>query len=143
MRSRLALLLTLLGPAAASAQGWVIPRPCPLPRCGPTVGPTRVVRTGSDVRVALADGVLRYEVTETFVNRGAGLGEADYLFPLPAGAALQDLRLSIDGRLVAGETLGADEARRVYEDIDQKRRTTRYLHLSALLVAPVPEIGAS
>ena len=29
---------------------------------------------------------------------------------------------------------------RVYRDIEQKRRTTRYLHLPPLLVAPVPEI---
>src|SRR5688572_14137828 len=122
MRPGLAVLLALLlAPAAAPAQGWVIPRPCRV-ECRPGGGPARVARTASDVRVALADGVLRYEVTETFVNRGGGLGEADYLFPLPAGAALQDLRLSVDGELVAGETLGAEEARRIYEEIVRSRR---------------------
>ena len=42
------------------------------------------------------------------------------------------------------ETIGiaADDVRRVYEDIDQKRRTTRYLHLSAQLVEGVPEVPA-
>ena len=39
--------------------------------------------------------------------------------------------------------IAAEDVRRVYEDIDQKRRTTRYLHLSALLVEPVPEVPAS
>jgi NAD+ synthase len=29
---------------------------------------------------------------------------------------------------------------RVYKDIDQKRRTTAYLHARPLLVEPVPEI---
>jgi NAD+ synthase len=43
------------------------------------------------------------------------------------------------------ETIGIEpeDVRRVYDDIDQKRRTTRYLHLSALLVEPVPEVPAS
>jgi NAD+ synthase len=42
------------------------------------------------------------------------------------------------------ETVGLspDDVRRVFDDIDQKRRTTRYLHLSAQLVEPVPEVPA-
>ena len=38
--------------------------------------------------------------------------------------------------------LTADQVERVYKDIDQKRRTTAYLHLKPLLVEPVPEVGA-
>jgi len=37
--------------------------------------------------------------------------------------------------------LTAEQVERVYRDIDQKRRTTRYLHLRPLLVEPVPEAG--
>jgi len=66
--------------------------------------------------------VLHYEVTETFVNRGSGIGEADYLFPLPKGAAFQDLKLSINGELVSGEALNAAEARQIYEQIVRQRR---------------------
>ena len=33
------------------------------------------------------------------------------------------------------------DVRRVFDDIDQKRRTTRYLHLAAQLVEPVPEVS--
>jgi NAD+ synthase len=39
--------------------------------------------------------------------------------------------------------LAPDDVRRVYDDIDQKRRTTRYLHLPAQLVAEVPEVPPS
>ena len=74
------------------------------------------------MRVELADHVLRYEVEERFVNRGATLGEADYLFPLPTNAAFQDLALSIDGELVAGETMNAGQARSIYESIVRARR---------------------
>jgi Ca-activated chloride channel family protein len=89
-------------------------------RCDPR-GPT-VVRQSSDVHAELVNGVLRYEVTETFVNRGSGIGEADYLFPLPKGAAFQDLKLSINGELVSGEAMNATEARQIYEQIVRQRR---------------------
>ena len=38
--------------------------------------------------------------------------------------------------------IAAEDVQRVYEDIDQKRRTTRYLHLGAQLVETVPEVPA-
>ena len=50
------------------------------------------------------------------------MGEADYIFPLPKGAAFQDLRLSINGQLVAGETMSADRARGIYEQIVRQQR---------------------
>jgi Ca-activated chloride channel family protein len=82
----------------------------------------QVVRTRSDVKVELRDRVLRYEVEERFVNRGGLIGEADYVFPLPKGAAFRDLKLSIDGQMVAGETMNAADARRIYEDIVRRQK---------------------
>jgi Ca-activated chloride channel family protein len=72
--------------------------------------------------VELADRVLRYQITETFRNRGGLIGEADYIFPMPAGAAFEALELEIDGELVSGETMPADQARRIYEDIVRRNR---------------------
>jgi Ca-activated chloride channel family protein len=122
-RVLIAVALTLVA-SAAQAQGWIIPR------CGPVIRPTvpirdcatNIVRTRSDVHVELADRVLRYEVEERFVNRGGGVGEADYLFPLPNDAAFQDLKLSINGQLVSGETMNSTEARRIYENIVRTQR---------------------
>jgi Ca-activated chloride channel family protein len=91
-----------------------------MPACGITS--PAVFRQSSDVRVELADRVLRYEITETFVNRGSRVGEADFMFPLPKGAAFQDLKLEINGELVAGETMSADRARQIYEDIVRRQR---------------------
>ena len=129
MRAKIGTLAIALLPMALSGQGLIMPRPCrtmpcqvnrPCPPCFAS-GPT-VVRQSSDVRAELTDRVLRYEVTETFVNRGAGLGEADYIFPLPKGAAFQDLKLSINGEMVAGETMSADKARGIYEQIVRQQR---------------------
>lgn len=91
-----------------------------MPSCGIT-SPS-VIRQSSVVRVDLVDRVLRYEVTETFVNRGSRVGEADFMFPLPKGAAFQDLKLEINGEMVAGETMSADRARQIYEEIVRRQR---------------------
>lgn len=91
-----------------------------MPACGIPV--PAVFRQSSDVRVELADRVLHYEITETFVNRGSRVGEADFMFPLPKGAAFQDLKLSINGELVAGETMNAAQARQIYEEIVRRQR---------------------
>jgi len=110
-------------PAALLAQGWIAPPFCPggpSGRC-PVVTPT-VERTSSRITATLDDKVVKYEVRETFVNRGGALGEADYYFPLPTGAAFQDLQLSIGGKLVSGETMDADKARHIYEEIVRRNR---------------------
>jgi Ca-activated chloride channel family protein len=124
----LPFILLLAVPAIAGAQGMLIPR-CITPRPGierpiDDCRPDRpqIVRTASNVRVELRDRVLRYEVEERFLNRGGTIGEADYIFPLPKGAAFRDLKLSIDGQLVAGETMSATEARRIYEDIVRRQK---------------------
>jgi NAD+ synthase len=41
----------------------------------------------------------------------------------------------------AATGLTAEQVERVYHDIDQKRRTTRYLHLPPVLIAPVREVA--
>jgi len=37
--------------------------------------------------------------------------------------------------------LGPEQVRRVYDDIDQKRRTTAYLQAAPVLLEPVPELA--
>ena len=123
MRRALSVLtIAALLPFAASAQGRIIPRPCLPNQLCPRPIQWGVVRTASHVQVRMDDRVLHYEVEEQFTNRGGGIAEADYIFPLPDGAAFQDLKLSIDGELVAGETMSADKARGIYEEIVRRQR---------------------
>ncbi len=134
MRRMLSLLFLLSVPALAPAQGRMLVRPCtspPPPPCSrdgrceimaPLPCGARVERRSSVARVQLNDRVLRYEVTEVFHNSGNSVGEADYVFPLPPGAAFEDLKLSINGELVSGETMSADRARGIYEDIVRRQR---------------------
>ena len=115
----LSAALILASTSSAQAQGTIIERPCS-PRMDCVIRPNprpMLERLSSAVRVELAHGVARYEVTETFVNRGGRVAEADYLYPMPHGAAFQDLKLSINGELVSGETMNAAQARQIYEQI--------------------------
>lgn len=121
-------LFGLFLPVLLAAQGRILPAPClrvcPVDRvCVPCTGQQEtIIRTRSDVHVRLDRGVVQYEITETFKNLGARIAEAEFIFPLPGGAAFQDLKLSINGELVAGETMSAVEARRIYESIVQRQR---------------------
>ncbi len=135
MRRTLLALVVLLYPALTNAQGRLFARPCAPPPCPadaicerPSPIPTsvrcsgRIERVSSAVQVQLVDRVLRYEVTDIFRNAGGAVAEADYVFPLPAGAAFEDLKLSINGELVSGETMNAEKARGIYEEIVRKMR---------------------
>ncbi|MFN8570577.1 MAG: VIT domain-containing protein [Gemmatimonadaceae bacterium] len=136
MRGLRYLIALLSLPVVLEAQGRLIPRPCvqPPPRpvcrefenCAIPVVPcpqgNPIVRTSSQVRAELVGRAVRYEVTETFLNRGPAVGEADYVFPIPAGAAFEALQLSINGEMVSGETLPADQARSIYESIVRRMR---------------------
>ena len=44
--------------------------------------------------------------------------------------------------VAAGLGMKPEQIERVFKDIDQKRRTTRYLHLKPQLIEPVSEVGA-
>ena len=133
MRGYLVFIATLAAlPAPLLGQGRILPAPCFMPIVARPMPPVpvgcdaQVRRVRSDVRAELvgngASRVVRYTVDERFVNNGARLGEADYVFPLPKGAAFQDLQLSINGELVAGETMNAADARRIYEEIVRRQR---------------------
>jgi NAD+ synthase len=45
------------------------------------------------------------------------------------------------GQVAEATGLEVDQVERVFRDIDQKRKTTAYLHLGPRLVEPVEEIG--
>ena len=120
MRSVLPLLFLALSATsvrATAAQDTSIRcvrAPCPVDR-----GPLRsaIVRTSSVVRVTVEGPLLRYVLTERYRNTGPSVGEADYVLPLPRGAAFEALALTIDGEPVTGEAMDAARARGIYEAI--------------------------
>src|SRR5690242_17008451 len=74
-----------LGASHLSAQGWIEP----LPRM---VG-FGVVKTHTNVTTRVMGRIASVEVEEWFENRGGGLGEGDYLYPLPGEAVFSNFSL--------------------------------------------------
>jgi len=74
------------------------------------------------VRISVRDQVASVNIDQEFVNTGRGAIEVEYLFPVPPGAAIDSMTLSVDGKDYAARLLPADEARRIYEDIVRKKK---------------------
>ncbi len=69
----------------------------------------------TDVKAEVSGFVARVNVTQIFANPSSEKIEAVYVFPLPAMAAVDDMKLEIAGRVVRGKILRREEARSVYE----------------------------
>lgn len=69
----------------------------------------------TDVKAEVSGFVARVNVTQVFANPSSEKIEAVYVFPLPAMAAVDDMKLEIAGRVVRGKILRREEARSVYE----------------------------
>ena len=73
-------------------------------------------------------------------------GQEEFYFAVPyqqMDLCLYGKNLGLDPGVVAEAAgLTAEKVQRVWQDIDRKRATTRYLHLGPLLVAKVPEVVA-
>lgn len=118
-----AVVVALLAGAASSvaAQGWIEP---------PRVGGGALVRLGTVVTARIAGRVARVEVEEQFQNRGKLLAEGDYYYPLPGEASFSDLSLWQGDRELKGETMDAQRARSIYEEIVRRRRDPALVELA-------------
>jgi Ca-activated chloride channel family protein len=111
---------------SAAAQGWIDVEHASRPDL-PT-GP--VVRVGSTVRMTLDGRVARVEVRERFRNTGGVIAEGSYLYPLPGEAVFSDFSLWSGDQELKGETMRAEEARRIYEEIVRRRKDPALLTLA-------------
>jgi Ca-activated chloride channel family protein len=57
----------------------------------------------TQIGIEITGMVARAEVTQIFVNQGAGWAEAVYRFPLPDGAAVDRLLIEVGSRVLVGE----------------------------------------
>jgi Ca-activated chloride channel family protein len=107
---RVALALALL-PAAASAalaQGLVIPNEPELP-------PLALQK--HHVRVEIESQGATTWVEQTFVNHTQRRLEAQYLFPIPRGAAMSRFAMLVDGREIKADVVDKSKARSLYQSM--------------------------
>ena len=69
----------------------------------------------TDVKVEISGFLSRVNVTQQFENPFKEKIEAVYVFPLPAGAAVDDMTMVVGERMVRGKILRREEAQAVYE----------------------------
>lgn len=125
------------------SQGTLIPREIgpPIPdRWGPWV------LQSHRVEVSIRDGVAETRVEQVFLNKGTRPLEADYLFPIPAGASISRLSMTDGDKLMEAKIMPADEARRIYENIVRGLRDPALLELVGnrlvrLRIFPIPPQG--
>lgn len=122
MKTLAAVALTMLLAGPAAAQGWIEPFPG-------RPGPFGVVKERTEVSVRVIGRVAQVEVEEWFRNAGGGLGEGDYLYPLPGEAVFTNYSLFQGDQELRGETMDAHEARRIYEEIVRRRRDPALIEL--------------
>jgi Ca-activated chloride channel family protein len=110
-------VLSLISVLPLHAQGWIeIERPV-----DPALPPD-VVRAGSEVRVTVDGRAARVEVEEQFRNAGSRVAEGSYLYPMPGEAVFTNFSLWMGDREVRGETMNAEQARTIYEEIVRRRK---------------------
>jgi Ca-activated chloride channel family protein len=118
------------------AQGWIDP-----------VRPVRdfgVHKLRTSVTVRVTNRIANVEVEEWFRNDGGGLGEGDYLYPLPGEAVFSNFSLFQGDRELRGETMDAIHARSIYEEIVRRKKDPALIELAGhgLLRARVFPIAA-
>jgi uncharacterized protein YegL len=131
-----AIAIVLLS-AAAWATGIMVPTDEQLPPLA--IKYHRVAAT-------IVDGVAVTKVEESFLNSTDRQLEANFVFPLPKGAAIKELAMYINGERVTAELVEAPKARQIYEDIVRRARDPALLEfmgsdLYRLRVFPIPPKG--
>jgi len=90
---------------------WRHPRPQP---------PVRL--KGHSVSATISGQVAEVTVEQTFHNHSGQQLEGTYLFPLPEGAVISRFAMTMFGKMIEGEIIEREQARRIYQSIVSRRR---------------------
>ncbi|MDI4233585.1 marine proteobacterial sortase target protein [Bradyrhizobium sp. Arg237L] len=77
------------------------------------------VRLGTDVDLTVSGPTIRARVTQIFRNPTKDWVEAVYVYPLPAGGAVDTLKMVVGDRIVVGDIKERKQARIIYEQAKQ------------------------
>jgi Ca-activated chloride channel family protein len=130
-------LFGLAGSTSVRADGLLIPTDRSLP-------PLRLFY--QRVEVMIEGQVATTKVEQSYHNSTDRDLEAEYIFPLPAGASVHDFSMWVDGKRFAGKAVDANAARQTYEDIVRRLQDPGLLEfigrdLWKMRIYPVPRRG--
>jgi Ca-activated chloride channel homolog len=72
-------------------------------------------RLGIDVDLTVSGPTIRARITQIFRNPTSNWMEATYVYPLPAGGAVDTLKMVVGNRVIVGDIRERQQARLVYE----------------------------
>jgi Ca-activated chloride channel homolog len=81
----------------------------------------------TSVKARISGPLARVTVTQEFENPFQQVIEADYTFPLPSDAAIDDMTMHVGGRTIRGVVKSRDDARRTFEQARNSGRTASLL----------------
>ena len=110
----------LVGWRAAAGSPPATPNPA---RCcsRPRMRYAEAIRLGIDVDLTVSGPTIRARVTQLFRNPTKDWVEAVYVYPLPAGGAVDTLKMVVGDRVVVGEIKERQQARIIYEQAKRER----------------------
>src|ERR1700710_480687 len=82
-------------------------------------GYTDAARLGIDVDLTVSGPTVRARVTQIFRNPTQDWVEATYVYPLPAGGAVDALKMVVGDRVIVGDIKEKQQARVIYEQAKQ------------------------
>lgn len=112
------LLLTGLAAIPAAAQDDMLPPVVP----GVWTDPDWLKIDYHRVNITVDQQIATTAIDLQFTNEGDGLAEGTFLFPLPEGAAVDELIMYVDGQAIEARILTADAARGIYDEIVRQYR---------------------
>lgn len=121
MKISLTCLLAMAAATQLQAQGWIEP---PV-----NVMNFAVHREQSVISVTVDGRLARIEVEEWFRNDGPRMAEGTYFYPLSGEASFQSFSLFQGDQELRGETMDAEQARAIYEEIVRTRRDPALIEL--------------
>ena len=81
------------------------------------------VTQSTDVKIRVSGLLARTTITQRFSNHTQGWTEGRYVFPLPDGASVDELRIVIGERVIEGEVREKTDARQVFEQARENGQT--------------------
>lgn len=128
---RVLFLLTIcLGiTSIASAQGVIVPGPCPRPRCPvppiierPVNLPRALPVKSIKIDTKISSQVATTHVEQVFRNDTNFTLEGTYFFPIPETASIVEFAIWEGDKRLVGEVRTREEARRIYDEIVRRQR---------------------
>lgn len=86
-------------------------------------GAVTAVTQSTEIDIRVTGLLARTTVTQRFTNHTKGWAEGRYVFPLPDGASVDELRIKIGERMIEGEVREKADARQVFEQARAQGQT--------------------